>query len=207
MCQAVVNGPKPHLSPVQLEAVQPQGLRGREAVGARRGASQAFPEQIGDRLRPVRVWSPPEIPGTHIFPCLAARARRYSVDSVWKRLRESPSCSAAWQAVKECFRKQSSTWRMKAGACRLDNCWDFSRAYFRLVLSLRPVFSLCSAPTRYDPQCAQTWPTNGTRRSEDSVMTKDIYPSLCAAPDNSRRSPPRTSCTSDARSKEHQRNL
>ena len=54
MGQAVFPGPMSHLSPIQLEAVQAQGFRGREAVRARRGASQTFSEQIGDRLGPLR---------------------------------------------------------------------------------------------------------------------------------------------------------
>ena len=52
MCQTILNGPAADLGAVELEGVQSQGFRGREAVRARRGASQTFLEEVSDRLRP-----------------------------------------------------------------------------------------------------------------------------------------------------------
>ena len=50
--QAILNGPAADLGAVELEGVQAQGLGGGEAVRARRGADQAFFEQVGDQLGP-----------------------------------------------------------------------------------------------------------------------------------------------------------
>ena len=52
MGAAILHGPAADLGAVEFEGVQAQGFRGGEAVGARRGASQTFSEEIGDRLRP-----------------------------------------------------------------------------------------------------------------------------------------------------------
>ena len=49
---AILNRPAAHLSAVELEGVQSQGFGSGEAVRARRGASQAFLEEIGNRLGP-----------------------------------------------------------------------------------------------------------------------------------------------------------
>lgn len=54
MSQAILESPAADLSAVELEGMQAQGFRSREAVGARRRASQAFLEQVGDRLGPGR---------------------------------------------------------------------------------------------------------------------------------------------------------
>jgi hypothetical protein len=54
MSQAILEGPAADLGAVELEGMQAQGLRSREAVGGRWGASQAFLEEISDRLGPGR---------------------------------------------------------------------------------------------------------------------------------------------------------
>jgi len=48
----IFNRPAADLGAVEFEGVQSQGFGGGEAVRARRGASQAFFEQVGDRLGP-----------------------------------------------------------------------------------------------------------------------------------------------------------
>jgi|SRR5208282_641681 len=48
----ILESPAADLSTVELEGMQAQGFRSREAVGARRRASQAFLEEVGDRLGP-----------------------------------------------------------------------------------------------------------------------------------------------------------
>ena len=53
MGQAILHGPAADLGTVELEGLQAQGFGGREAVGARRGASQPFFEEVGDRLGPA----------------------------------------------------------------------------------------------------------------------------------------------------------
>ena len=51
-CPLIVNGPAADLGAVELEGVEPQGFGSGEAVRARREASQAFPEEAGDRFGP-----------------------------------------------------------------------------------------------------------------------------------------------------------
>ena len=53
----ILNRPAADLSAVQLEGEQSADFRGGKAVGGRRGASQAFIEEVGDRLGPRVVWS------------------------------------------------------------------------------------------------------------------------------------------------------
>lgn len=48
----VLDSPAADLGAVELEGMQSQGFRSGEAVGARRRASQAFLEEVGDRLGP-----------------------------------------------------------------------------------------------------------------------------------------------------------
>ena len=45
-------------------------------------------------------------------------------------LRDRPSWSAASAPLNDCLRKAARTWRMKAGAWRLDNCWHFQETIF-----------------------------------------------------------------------------
>jgi hypothetical protein len=52
MSITILEGPAADLGAVELEGMQTQGFRGREAVGARRGASQALFEEGRDRLGP-----------------------------------------------------------------------------------------------------------------------------------------------------------
>ena len=52
MGQAILKGPVADLSAVEFEGMQAQGFGGGEAVGARRGAGQAFSEEVGDGLWP-----------------------------------------------------------------------------------------------------------------------------------------------------------
>lgn len=52
MGQAVLHRPAADLGAVELEGVQAQGLGSGEAVRARRGASQALLEEVGDGLGP-----------------------------------------------------------------------------------------------------------------------------------------------------------
>ena len=52
MRQAILNRPAADLGAVELEGVQAQSFGGGKAVRARRGASQAFFEEVGDRLGP-----------------------------------------------------------------------------------------------------------------------------------------------------------
>jgi len=52
MCAAMLDGPAADLGAVELEGEQSQGFRGGEAVRARRGAGQAFLEEVGDRFGP-----------------------------------------------------------------------------------------------------------------------------------------------------------
>ena len=54
MGQAILEGPAADLSAVKLERMQAQDFRSREAVGGRWGASQAFLEEVSNRLRPGR---------------------------------------------------------------------------------------------------------------------------------------------------------
>ena len=49
---SILNRPAADLGAVQLEGEPPKDFRGGEAVRARRGAIQAFGEQVGDRLGP-----------------------------------------------------------------------------------------------------------------------------------------------------------
>jgi hypothetical protein len=50
--QLMGEGPAAHLGAVELKGVEPERLGSGEAVGARRGASQTFLEEVGDRLGP-----------------------------------------------------------------------------------------------------------------------------------------------------------
>jgi hypothetical protein len=50
--QLIDDGPAAHLGAVELKGVETEGLGSGEAVGARRGASQAFFEEVGDQLGP-----------------------------------------------------------------------------------------------------------------------------------------------------------
>ena len=52
MGQTVLNRPEAHLGAVELEGVKAQGFGGREAVGGRWRARQAFLEELDDGLRP-----------------------------------------------------------------------------------------------------------------------------------------------------------
>ena len=48
----MLHRPAPHLGTVELEGVQSQDFRGREAVGARRLATKTFVKDVYDRLGP-----------------------------------------------------------------------------------------------------------------------------------------------------------
>lgn len=52
MRETIFNRPVADLGAVELEGVQAQGFRGREAVRARRGATEPFFEEVGDRFGP-----------------------------------------------------------------------------------------------------------------------------------------------------------
>ena len=52
MSAVIFQGPATDLSAVELEGEEAGGFGGGEAVRARWGASQAFPEQVGDRFGP-----------------------------------------------------------------------------------------------------------------------------------------------------------
>ena len=54
MGEMVLQSPMANLGAVEFESMKAQGFRSDEAVGARRGASQPFFEEVGDRLGPGR---------------------------------------------------------------------------------------------------------------------------------------------------------
>ena len=52
MCATIFQGPAADLGAVELEGEQSQSFGGGETVWARRSASQALFEEVGDRIRP-----------------------------------------------------------------------------------------------------------------------------------------------------------
>ena len=77
MRQTVFDGPAADLGAVELEGVQAEGFGGGEAVRARRGAVQAFFEEVDDRLGPSGgVVATGGAGGPEPILFLAARARR-----------------------------------------------------------------------------------------------------------------------------------
>lgn len=76
MRMIILDGPAADLGAVELEGVQAQGFGGGEAVRARRGTSQAFFEETGDRLGPSGGVITPEVRGIHQPSFFRAQARR-----------------------------------------------------------------------------------------------------------------------------------
>jgi len=82
MRTTIFHRPAADLCAVELEGVQWKASEAAKAVRARRGASQAFFEEMGDRLGPSDSVVTPEVPGVHNLSFLSAQARRYPVKSV-----------------------------------------------------------------------------------------------------------------------------